>query len=117
MPVWNKDFILLKSSFDAAIRPESVGHCVYTDGSRLKEKTGCGRVAFFDHHNLGYRSTRISDKASVFQAEIYALKLAAEYICQNWGLYEGKHLKIFSDSRAALLAIDSPFVKSALVFD
>ena len=39
----------------------------------------------------------------------------ANYICENWGLFDGKHLWVYSDLRSALQAIDNPIVHSLTV--
>ena len=62
-------------------------------------------------------SMRTSDYPSVFMAEVVALYGAADYVCNNWGLYQGKNVRIYSDSRAALQAVNNFKITSKVVRD
>ena len=62
-----------------------------------------------------YNNYRLSDHATVFQAEIHAITQAGKYLLQlNKKI---RYLKIFSDSQAALLAIDKVHISSTMVRD
>ena len=61
-------------------------------------------------------SRRIQDEATVFQAEIMAIKMAMEALESNLQP-EDRYIKIFSDSQAAIRALNSSTVTSQLVKD
>ena len=54
-------------------------------------------------------SYHLGEESSVFQGEVYAIRAAANWIKQN---LLGKTIVIYSDSRAALMALDCTKVKS-----
>ena len=87
---------------------------VFTDGSKLHNKVGAGYYI----HSVALPplegSFRLPDKSSVFQAEIFAINQAALTL-QN--LHKLFFIKIFVDSQAALLALNSKTVTSRLVAD
>ena len=92
------------------LKPE--GLVWFTDGSVTAEGSGAGiygdkpRVRI--SHPLGRHST-------VFQAEITAITVC---VMENLNRgYSGKHIYICTDSRAALLALNSTRVNSALILD
>ena len=55
--------------------------------------------------------------ATIFQAEILAIKHAISFIINRQKTLKPKYIKLFSDSRAALQALNSYTVKSSLVQD
>ena len=81
---------------------------MYTDGSKIGDKAGAGFAYFRDTTCIGRGSFRVSNYATVFHAEILAIKKAAEFVIDSpVGLLDNKHIKIYSDSRVALLALKS----------
>jgi hypothetical protein len=61
----------------------------YTDGSLLSEskRVGAGALILQNNKQLVTFSGQLMNRNSVFQAEIYAIKMAAEYLtpkCQSW---------------------------------
>ena len=74
----------------------------YTDGSRTENGSGAGYVIYYKNKPVAHASIKLNDEATVFQAEIIALKKAAEYIRMNM---EPRYGKILSDSQAALFAL------------
>ena len=58
---------------------------------------------------------RLDDYASVFQAEVWAISLAAQHVVQNRAIFTGKNLTLYSDSRSGLEALDNPLRKSKLI--
>jgi ribonuclease HI len=82
---------------------------VYTDGSKIGTHTGSGVAVYHKRHIVYKNAIRISDHASVFQAELYALQHAASYIQKNVGKHQT--VQIYSDSQAALQAINQPIIK------
>lgn len=83
----------------------------YTDGSHIDGNTGWGFCAR-DASDLDLRKKgSLGEKATVFQAEIYAIDQAARYITN----LEGRSVVIHVDSQAALLALDKYITTSITV--
>ena len=53
---------------------------IYTDGSKIGGKVGSGFVVFRRKKEIFTQNARLPDKATVFQAELYAIFLAGRYI-------------------------------------
>ena len=70
-------------------------------------------VAFKNNKISELASVRLNTEATVFQAELYAIELAAKHIKKNAS--KGEFYNIFSDSRAALMAISSNEIVSKTV--
>ena len=89
---------------------------VYTDGSGQDDKFGSGVAIYKGSANpIGLLDTmtfHLGEESSVFQGEVYAIKAAAHWIKDN---LMNKTIVIYSDSRAALMALDNTKVKSKLV--
>ena len=79
----------------------------------MNKKAGSGFAAFHDRRYIGSASVRVSNHVTVFQAEIFALLLAAKFICNN-NIYISQHIRIYNDSRAAILAIKNMVIQSKL---
>ena len=87
-------------------------HCnVYTDGSKMSTGVGAGVHIKIDNLIINERF-KLPEYATVFQAEILAIREAA-YILQT--LRYMPTIKFFVDSQAALLALQSSEVSSRLV--
>ena len=71
---------------------------IYTDGSKIENKTGC---AFYIPDLKIEKQLRISDETSIFKAELIAILEALSYIENN----PPSLLVIFSDSLCSLKAI------------
>ena len=76
---------------------------VYTDGSKINNKVGSAFVVFKGNKIIHFQNYRLSDHATVFQAEIHAITQAGLYLLQT--NKKIKYLRIFTDSQAAILAI------------
>lgn len=83
---------------------------VYTDGSKTSLGTGAG--VFCAELQLE-KSIKLDDSCTVFQAEIMALKIAAENLLQKDT--KGREISLYVDSQAAISAIGSCIVSSKLV--
>ena len=62
-------------------------------------------------------SINLPTTSTVFQAEIIGIKLACEEMVKMHEVNPFKYVKIFSDSQAAIAAIDSSDVTSQAVLD
>ncbi|GBN34840.1 hypothetical protein AVEN_258732-1 [Araneus ventricosus] len=80
------------------------GDIIFTDGSRFENKVGCAFVHFRDGIEVESRKIRLSDGAAVFIAEVVAIKEVVEYIQEK----DMRNVRVISDSRFALMALDSP---------
>ena len=88
---------------------------VYTDGSRSDHGVGSG-FTIYEGSSLFFESSHsLPPSATVFQAELSAIFLAAEHILSEIRTLRPRYIKIFIDSRSALQALDSRRVKSSLV--
>ena len=93
---------------------------IYTDGSKLdlanNNACGAGMVPF----NGGQpfepaQAFHLGNNPTVFQCEIYALKRAAFWIIEHAEDIGRDGVSIFTDSQAALLALNSVAIRSKLV--
>ena len=62
------------------------------------------------------KSINLDDNASIFQAELIAITEAANYISREY-LDKRRFIKIYSDSQAALKALQNKTAKSVTVFN
>ncbi|XP_054085715.1 uncharacterized protein LOC128921627 isoform X1 [Zeugodacus cucurbitae] len=82
----------------------------FTDGSKLKGKV---REGVFCRKLSINTSFRLPDHCSVFQAEVAAIKVAVDALLRMVTSF--REVCIHSDSRAAILALESMTVRSVLV--
>ena len=110
---WDRGYAVDRDSFHGNGAPAEYYDAIYTDGSHIDANSGCG-VVHYKRGKIQYlASIRLNPEATVFQAEVEAIRVAADYLKQTKG--NGEIIKIFSDSRAALLALATPFVESKVV--
>ena len=86
---------------------------VYTDGSKYNGQVGAGVCVQHGKQTLAELSFRLPNKASVFQAEIFAINQAALFLQQH----QFSYIKFFVDSQAAILALNKKSIHSRLVGD
>ena len=84
---------------------------VYTDGSRRNGRTGTAFVAVHEGQVIFQESWRISDHATVFQAELIAIYRAVDTIV-HCDLSGG--VDIFVDSQSALRVLRNDFIESRI---
>ncbi|XP_035204469.1 uncharacterized protein LOC118179409 [Stegodyphus dumicola] len=75
----------------------------YTDGSKMENKVGAAFVAFLNNEEIHREQYRLNDEATVFQAEVLALKRALLWIDQR----TENTLRIFTDSLSTLQSLNS----------
>ena len=56
---------------------------IYTDGSKMDGKTGAGYVVYKGREEVYSDSFRLHDTNTVFQAEIAAIRAAADWVCEE----------------------------------
>lgn len=83
---------------------------IYTDGSKILDKTAYALVVKKDEQILYQESDRIRDKNTVYQAELFAIYRAIIYI-KNQNV---KNAIIFSDSQASVLTLQKLIPKTKL---
>ncbi|GIX86121.1 RNase H domain-containing protein [Caerostris extrusa] len=96
---WNKTRIPWRN-----LQPVEGAFCIYTDGSKKEDRVGSAIVLLQDNVEIHHQHWRLNDEATVFMAELHAIKKAIEYIASNSFL----SVKIISDSRSVLMALDNP---------
>lgn len=86
---------------------------IFTDGSKLRDKTGYGHVLMSGERVIYSKSYYLGEQASVFQAEVSAITEA----CSTYLEYRNKvdYVHIYSDCQSALQAIDAAFTTSNIV--
>ena len=102
---WGKGYKVDLGSFDGKSPPMDDGfkYNIYTDGSRFMGKVGSGLVVY-EHGNIIHKSNfTLNESSTVYQAEVYAIKKAAEWIQRR--TFWSKCL-IHVDNQAALQALD-----------
>jgi ribonuclease HI len=111
--VENRGYRLMRSSFNKGTPRHNADYSVYTDGSKIQDRSGSGFCVFRDSRKLHTKSFHLPDTATVFQAEIYAIKKAAEWLLQQEPSYQ--IILIHIDSQAAILALMAQQFTSKLV--
>ena len=76
---------------------------IYTDGSKRENHVGASMVGVKDSREIHINPQRLSITCTVFQAELYGISMAVDWI-QNQGKKTSSYV-INVDSKAALLAI------------
>ena len=86
---------------------------VYTDGSKMEDRTGAGWAACHGDYIIAEDSTYLGKQATVFQSEVVAIEQALRWITANCD--KGTKVHIQSDSQSALQAIMNPVSDSKVV--
>jgi len=111
--IWQRSFRVDTQSFlEGKPDGEQCDYEIYTDGSRHNEMTGSG-VAIFEKGVISKEMAyHLGTHATVFQAEVHAIKTAADWINSN---HRYKSITVYIDSQAALYAVKKYTVTSKLV--
>ena len=88
---------------------------IYTDGSKAGDLTGAGFCVLTNSQERHRASYQLGTMPTVYQCELFALHMAS--IWANDNISTTTNIIFFSDSQAALQAINSTRVKSRLVLD
>lgn len=97
----------VRANFLAHLESHNSKH-IFTDGSKTSQHVGYAAVL-----PNSTKSGSLPVEASIFTAELYAIKTAIEEILR--GNTEDREFTIFSDSRSALLALKSDITRSPIV--
>ena len=88
---------------------------MYTEGSKTKQGAGSGYVILSGKDKvLHTKSINLTGEASILQAELIAIQEAAKHL-QTQEDTNGLYIKFFSDSQAALQALNSNNCKAQTV--
>ena len=102
-----KRFRVNLESFDGKMKHLRMSeYNVYTDGSRIDGQCGAGYSIYKYKTNIASNCANLPTTSTVFQAEIIGIKLACEELTKMQGERNIKYVKIFSDSQAAVAALD-----------
>jgi len=117
-----KPLLMLDRPFSTSIEPrqESAAYSfsapdhlyIFTDGSKLDNRTGAGMVCLLNGTFFDHASTSLGLSPSVFQTELFAISMACTSITAS---PSARHTSIHSDSQAALIAIAATILKSSSV--
>ena len=106
------NFFLDTTSFSDMAACQGEAECnVYTDGSKIENKVGAGVYIIRNGSPVIQDSFRLPDSATVYQAELAAVKEAAALLHAFHNLTS---VKFFVDSQAALRTFQSDFITSKL---
>ena len=86
---------------------------IYTDGSKKAGQVGSGMLILHGENMVNEASIRLPDDATVFQAEIIAIREAAKMLLSTPNLTT---VKFYVDSQAALRALHKDPVTSKVVY-
>jgi len=93
----------------------AVNFNIYCDGSKMDLNTGMATCITQDEFILDHKCNKLPSYATVFQAEVFAIKQALSWIKDNHTI--DSNVTIWSDSQAAIAAIAKSTVTSKLVRD
>ena len=110
---WDKRYVVDESTFGHGIPDVETGLCCFTDGSRIKSRTGWGFRLSRQGEVIAEVIHNMDGKATVFQAEVEAIRCAVERAMT----LEDDNLTIYSDSQAALKALDGFTANSRTVLE
>ena len=108
------NFTLESRSFIHMAEYQEPADCnVYTDGSKLDGRAGAGVFAMRNGKTILETKYRLPDEATVYQAEVLAIKQAAKELQRIPDLTS---VKFYVDSQAALRSFQATFLRSKLAF-
>ena len=104
--VWSKHYEVNTDSFDGKHKHVTRSeYTIYTDGSKIDKKVGSGAVIYHRNTVTATIKAKLPDTATV-TAELLGIKNRCEFFIDNQD-HKPKYVKIISDSRAALLSLNS----------
>ena len=112
---WSAGFRVNQDSFSGETKHRTrTQYNIYTDGSKIENQTGSGFATFTRGKEILAKHYRLPNHATVFQAEITAIAMAARSL-RLLNPPDLKFAKFFVDSQAALMAVSNPMVNSKAV--
>ena len=115
---WGRKYQIKTETFGAQYKDSLIHsqYTFYTDGSKTKTGTGAGFVMYNFNQIIYEDYFPLTETTSIFQAEAIAILEASKYLTKRRSL-KPKYVKIFSDSRAVLQALDSNDITSSVIRD
>ena len=114
-PIWEKNYTIVTGNGDDRYQ----GFRCYTDGSKTRHGVGSGACIMMHTHIMKTRCYGLKDYSTVFQAELYAIQQACKLIVEVKKDFKNdpdfKNVRILSDSKSALQALDRIDTDSRLV--
>jgi ribonuclease HI len=111
---WNKKYDVQLDSFQDGNPDYRNNTRVYTDGSLIEGHAGSGfAIDRYYEHDEAEGHFALGPNRSVFQAEMFAIYKAAEWLKENY--MSGNNITIHVDSQAALLALSSTYINKICV--
>ncbi|GBM36978.1 hypothetical protein AVEN_153924-1 [Araneus ventricosus] len=77
---------------------------IYTDGSKINDQVGAAIVVFYYNTEIFNRTIRLSDFATVYQAEVTGIQLALEFIST---IGPWNKINLYTDSLSVLEALNT----------
>ena len=103
-----QQYRVVKDSFSGASRFHQLCQLNnFTDESHLQDRTGTGYVIYVGANEYDAGSFSLSPYSTVFQAELVAILLATRHVLREARSLRPRFVKIFSDSRSALAALNA----------
>ena len=110
-----KDYSITIDPIKGRSKPALSELNIYTDGSKTTLGSGAGYAIIQGKNKILYtQSINLPDNATIFQAELIAIREAAGYIAREMD-NRAYYIKIFCDSQAALQALASNICKANTV--
>ena len=101
------------SSFADGKPVDDLDTAVYADGSGLDEHYGLGFVVLRGDIEEHRAHKHLGSLATVFQAEITAINMAADFLVTT--AHQCLLVTFYVDSQAAFMALKSPTIRSSMV--
>lgn len=107
------DFVCLEDALPSTLEEHQIPTTqIYTDGSKIHGKVGSAYTCWTDGIENGKRKMKLESFSTVYQAELYAIYQATEYLQKT----THTEVALLSDSRSALETIRSPDTFHPLAF-
>ena len=98
-------------------KPGQDGCRIYTDGSKSENGVGCAYAVYKDQEIIESKKFALSPDCGAFQAEIFAIFKASEYIISVGEYLQVPNLRIVSDNQSGIKAIANPKTKNLLILN
>ena len=112
---WNKKYHVNMASFNTGTPVDDLDTAVYTDGSGIDDRFGSGYIVLRGDIEEHRDQKHLGSLATVFQAEITAIHMAADYLLATAN--NRLMITFYVDSQAALMALKSTTIRSSVVLN
>ena len=113
--ILDKSYHINTDSFDGkAFHRRPSQYNIYTDGSKQGNAVGAGIVVLYKNLVIYEEAVRLPDSSTVFQAELYAIGMAASFITNTPDI---QFVKILTDSQSSLNALNKYIFRSRTVLN